>query len=444
MTTLDISLLPWQQDVLNTLRLNGGERAADDTRDRFSVVAAGRRTGKSHLAAVSLLLSALDDRPGKTVYVAPTAPMARDILWPTLFDMGGDLITNSNVNNLDLTLVNGSKIGLRGSDRPDTLRGLSIKHLVLDEAAFVKEGLYETVLRPALSDRMGSALFIGTPAGRNWFYDLFMGAVDGGLHDHRAWHFTSYDNPTIPKSEIDHAKATLPGHAFHQEYMASFDATESEFFKREHFEVVDDIPRNPNGAVSVAGDHYIACDLAGFKGNGPRRDKSRDSSALAVVFVTEDGHWYVRDIIHGQWSLSETASKIFRAVDKYRPVSVGIEKGIAQQAHSSHSCYGAADRPDEAPAPGFQHQGAEPRKPEKRGPHHVVFAGKGRARPVAPLRGRLTYIEAFMDEALQFPSRLVHDDMIDALSYVDQLAKTSYAASFEVDTWSPIDEVAGF
>jgi phage terminase large subunit-like protein len=54
------------------------------------------------------------------------------------------------------------------------------------------------------------------------------------------------------------------------------------------------------------------------------------------------------------------------------------------------------------------------------------------------------YIEAFMDEALQFPSRLVHDDMIDALSYVDQLAKTSYAASFEVDTWSPIDEVAGF
>ena len=437
MTTLDISLLPWQQDVLGTLRLNGGERDPSDSRDRFSVVAAGRRTGKSHLAAVSLLLSALDDRPGKTVYVAPTAPMARDILWPTLFDMGGDLITNSNVNNLDLTLVNGSKIGLRGSDRPDTLRGLSIKHLVLDEAAFVKEGLYETVLRPALSDRMGSALFIGTPAGRNWFYDLFMGAKGGGLHDHRAWHFTSYDNPTIPKSEIDHAKNTLPGFAFHQEYMASFDAAESEYFKRDYFDVVDGPPTNPNGAVSVQGEHYIACDLAGFNGNGPRRDKSRDSSAIAVVFVTDDGHWYVRDIIHGQWTLNETAQKIFKAVDRYKPVSVGIEKGISQQAVLSplqdimrrqHRVFRINE---------LTHGN---QKKEDR----IMFALQGKAE-----HGRLhlcegEYVETFMDEALQFPSRLVHDDMIDALSYIDQLAKTSYAGDIVTDTWEPMDIVAGF
>lgn len=437
MTTLDISLLPWQQEVLNNLRLNGGERDEGEERDRFSVVAAGRRTGKSHLAAVSLFLSALDDRPGKTVYVAPTAPMARDILWPTLFDMGGELITNSNVNNLDITLVNGSKIGLRGSDRPDTLRGLSIKHLVLDEAAFVKEGLYETVLRPALSDRMGSALFIGTPAGRNWFYDLFMGAHGGDLYDHRAWHFTSYDNPTIPPSEIDHAKKTLPGFAFHQEYMASFDALESEHFKREHFEVVDDLPRNPNGNICVSGDHYIACDLAGFRGNGPRRDKTRDSSAIAVVFVTDDGHWYVRDIIHGQWTLDQTVSNIFRAVERYHPVSVGIEKGISQQAvmgplsdvmRRTHRVFHIKE---------LSHGNA---KKEDR----ILWALQGRAE-----HGRLHLVEgdwneAFLDEAIQFPSRLVHDDMIDALSYIDQLAKTSYAESIEVDTWQPLDEVAGF
>lgn len=54
------------------------------------------------------------------------------------------------------------------------------------------------------------------------------------------------------------------------------------------------------------------------------------------------------------------------------------------------------------------------------------------------------YVEKFMDEALQFPSRLVHDDMIDALSYVDQLAKTSYAADFEVETWEALDAVAGY
>ena len=363
--------------------------------------------------------------------------MARDILWPTLFDMGGDLITNSNVNNLDLTLVNGSKIGLRGSDRPDTLRGLSIKHLVLDEAAFVKEGLYETVLRPALSDRMGSALFIGTPAGRNWFYDLFMGAKEGGLHDHKAWHFTSYDNPTIPKSEIDHAKGTLPAHAFHQEYMASFDATESQFFKREQFEIVEDIPRNPNGGVCIAGDHYIACDLAGFKGNGPRRDKSRDSSAIAVVFVTDDGHWYVRDIITGQWSLNETAQNIFKAVDKYKPVSVGIEKGISKQAvmtpledimRRTHRVFRVEELTH-----GNQNKEAR-----------IMFALQGKAEHGLLHLCEGSYIELLMDEALQFPSRLVHDDMIDALSYVDQLAKTSYAGDIVTDTWEPMDIVAGF
>ena len=427
---LDITLLPWQQEVLNKLRLNGGVRDDSDSRDRFSVVAAGRRTGKSHLAAVSLLLSALDDGAGKTVYVAPTAPMARDILWPTLFDMGGDLITNSNVNNLDITLVNGGKIALRGSDRPDTLRGLSIKHLVLDEAAFVKEGLYETVLRPALSDRLGSALFIGTPAGRNWFYDLFQGAKAGDLVDHSAWHFTSYDNPTIPNEEIDHAKKTLPGFAFHQEYMASFDALESKYFSRDQFTVVDEVPK-------VHGSYYIACDLAGFQGNGPRRDKTRDSSAVAVVFVTDDGHWYVEDMITGQWTLDETCRTIFNAVDRYKPVSVGIEKGISQQAVLGPLSDIMRRKQRVFRIEPLSHGNS---KKEDR----ITWALQGKAE-----HGRLhlvegPWIEGFMDEVLQFPSRQVHDDQIDALSYIDQLAKTSYAGDIVTDTWEPMDIVAGF
>ena len=427
---LDISLLPWQQGVLNKLRLNGGVRGDSDKRDRFAVVAAGRRTGKSHLAAVSLLLSALDDGPGKTVYVAPTAPMARDILWPTLFDMGGDLITNSNVNNLDITLVNGGKIALRGSDRPDTLRGLSIKHLVLDEAAFVKEGLYETVLRPALSDRLGSALFIGTPAGRNWFYDLFRASEAKELSDHSAWHFTSYDNPTIPSEEIDHAKKTLPAFAFHQEYMASFDAMESQFFDRKDFKVVDEIPK-------VHGDYYVACDLAGFKGNGPRRDKTRDNSAIAIVFVTDEGEWYVKDMIYGQWGLNETATNIFNAVSKYKPISVGIEKGISQSAvmdplndimRRTHRVFSIKEL-----SHGNQNKEAR-----------ILFALQGKAEHGLLHLVEGDWIEPLMDEIVQFPSRLVHDDMIDALSYIDQLAKTSYAGDIVTDTWEPMDIVAGF
>ena len=83
---LNIELLEWQRDALQ-----------DDA--RFKVIAAGRRCGKSHLAAVSIILAALDGKPGKVFYVAPTQGIARDVMWFSLFDIAGDLITWSNVNN---------------------------------------------------------------------------------------------------------------------------------------------------------------------------------------------------------------------------------------------------------------------------------------------------------------------------------------------------------
>jgi phage FluMu gp28-like protein len=120
MANLDLKLLPWQQEVMH------------DT-SRFKVIAAGRRTGKSYLAAISLILKALDDKEGKTFYVAPTQGQARDVMWHTIFDIAGDIIERSHINNLEITLAGGNTIYLKGADRPDTLRGVSLKHLVLDE-----------------------------------------------------------------------------------------------------------------------------------------------------------------------------------------------------------------------------------------------------------------------------------------------------------------------
>jgi hypothetical protein len=196
MSEVNLELLPWQQEVL-----------ADDA--RFKVVVAGRRCGKSHIAAVSLLINALEGEKGVTVYVAPTQGMARDILWHKLFEIAGSLITNSNINNLEMTLTGGKRLYLKGADRPDTLRGLSINHLVLDEYAFMKQDVYEAILRPALSDLKGSALFIGTPDGRNHFYDLYAGAVSGAWEGYQGWTFTTEDNPLVDKKEVQHARETL-------------------------------------------------------------------------------------------------------------------------------------------------------------------------------------------------------------------------------------------
>ena len=142
MTDLKVELLPWQQDVF-----------ADKT--RFKVIAAGRRTGKSRLAAWLLIINALNEKSGQVFYVAPTQGQARDIMWSLLLDLGHGVIASSHVNNLHIKLVNGCTIALNGADRPETMRGVSLKFLCLDEYAEMNPEFWEHILRPALADQKG-------------------------------------------------------------------------------------------------------------------------------------------------------------------------------------------------------------------------------------------------------------------------------------------------
>jgi len=197
MSDLNFSLLPWQQTVF-----------ADKT--RFKVVAAGRRCGKSRLAATTLIIEALRCPAGSAVlYVAPTNGQARQIIWDVLLEIGRDVIQASHINNMDITMINGAKIYVRGADRPDTLRGVSLTYAVLDEVADIKPEAWEQVIRASLSDKKGRAIFIGTPKGRNWFYDLFKMGQEESDPDWKSWHFTTQDNPLIDPTEIESAKKTL-------------------------------------------------------------------------------------------------------------------------------------------------------------------------------------------------------------------------------------------
>jgi phage terminase large subunit-like protein len=184
MTELNVKLLPWQQTVYNSPV-------------RFKVVAAGRRCGKSRLAAWLLIINALQAKSGHVFYVAPTQGQARDIMWGLLLELAHPIISSSHVNNMQIKLINGASISLKGSDRPDTMRGVSLKYLVLDEYADMKPSVWEEVLRPALADQKGECLFIGTPKGRNHFYELYKYAELSDDPTYAAWHFTSYDNPLL-------------------------------------------------------------------------------------------------------------------------------------------------------------------------------------------------------------------------------------------------------
>ena len=147
MADLNFPLLPWQQEVF-----------ADKT--RFKVIAAGRRCGKSRLAATTLIIEALKCPAGSAVlYVSPTMGQSRQIIWDLLLEIGREVISGSHVNNLDITMINGAKIYVRGADRPDTLRGVSLTYAVLDEVADIKPEAWEQVIRASLSDKKGRAIF---------------------------------------------------------------------------------------------------------------------------------------------------------------------------------------------------------------------------------------------------------------------------------------------
>ena len=418
MSDLNVELLPWQQEVFS-----------DPT--RFKIVAAGRRTGKSRLAAWMLIINALQTERGHVFYVAPTQGQARDIMWQTLLELGHGVIKNSHINNLQITLINGATISLKGGDRPETMRGVSLKFLVLDEYADIKPDVWEQILRPALADQKGHAMFIGTPMGRNHFYELYKYGELGDDPTYKAWHFTSYDNPLLDPEEINVAKKSMSSYAFRQEFMASFEAAGSEMFKEDWVTVEDD--------PEIEGDYYIAIDLAGFQEVAKKKTKNSrlDNTSIAVVKVGESG-WVIENIIYGRWTLEETAQKIFQAVKDYRPIVVGIEKGIAKQAVTSPLT-------DMMKRYGFFFRVEDLTHGNQKKTDRIMWALQGRFEHGLIKIKRAAWNSRFLDELFQFPDPLTHDDLVDSVAYIDQLAKVAYAGNWEeYDDYEELDALAGY
>jgi phage terminase large subunit-like protein len=418
MADLNFSLLPWQQTVF-----------ADKT--RFKVVAAGRRCGKSRMAAVTLLIEGLKCPQGSAVlYVSPTMGQSRQIIWDLLLDLGREVIQNSHVNNLDITLINGAKIYVRGADRPDTLRGVSLTYAVLDEVADIKPEAWEQVIRASLSDKRGRALFIGTPKGRNWFYDTFKLGESEDDPDWKSWHFTTADNPLIDQEEIESAKKTLSSFAFKQEYMASFTNAGSDIFKEEWIKY---------GEEPEHGSYYIAVDLAGFEEvakQAANAKKRLDETAISIVKVTDDGKWFVKQILHGRWDIRETASKILLAMRDYKPHSVGIERGALKNAVLPYLSDLMRKNNTYAHIVDLTHGN---RKKADR----IIWSLQGRFEHGRIVLNSEEDWDEFVDQLILFPAQGVHDDLPDSLSYIDQLAVTSYMEEDDSEDWQPLDIISG-
>ena len=430
---------------------------------RFQVVAAGRRFGKSFYAAYKLFAAAAEttkirsdgteiDLQNEVIYyVSPTFKQGRENLWNVMMDIGSQagIIKGVRQNEGEITLTNGRVIRFKGADDPDSLRGVGLHYVVMDEYAFMKPSVWEYIIRPALGRAEGGALFIGTPDGKNHFYDMWTAANKGldpssdePTDKWKAFQFTTADNPHLTGDEITSMRASLSKDAIKQEMEANFEATGGKVFSYDMFPVVPFVGN---------GDPVIAADLAGFS-SAEGRGKAKvmlDDHAIVMAYV-HDGGWHIQNILHGQWDVRGTCLRLIKAWRDFGRPEVGIERGMAKNAVCGDD--GMSGYLGEL----MHKYGYFTVKPLTHGNQkkedRIKWSLQGRAE-----RGQITlepddhlppeekWVGKFLSQAVDFPNPLAHDDLLDAVSYVDQMAES--AAGWNVsmyDTWQPHDHEVGF
>jgi len=196
---------------------------------RFIIVVAGHRWGKTRLALWRLVVNAFSGNDRVCYYVAPNYRQSKRIAWGVLKQLVPiEARCRSSEQELSIQLHNGSIIQLHGADNFDSLRGVGLDFVVLDEYAFMDPETWPMVVRPMLSDRKGCAFFISTPTGLNHFYELYILAKSRS--DWEAFHFRTEDGGYIAPDELAALKAEMDGKRFAQEFLASFETLQTRVY----------------------------------------------------------------------------------------------------------------------------------------------------------------------------------------------------------------------
>lgn len=246
----------------NEMILHEAQWKVFNTPSRFKVVVAGRRWGKTKLALAKL--NKMAKVPKRLIwYVSPSYRMSKAIMWYDLLaSIPRRWIRGSpNETTMTLDLINGTRIECKGADKPDSLRGVGLHYVVLDEFQDMKDETWSKVLRPTLASTGGHGLIIGTPKGFTNLYDMYKLGQDKAHQKIRRWHswqFPTITSPFIPREEIEEARRDMDEKSFRQEFEASFETMSGLVYyaydRRVH---VGDYPFNPNRPIWVGQDFNV-------------------------------------------------------------------------------------------------------------------------------------------------------------------------------------------
>ena len=198
---------------------------------KYHIASIGRQFGKSLMGINLALYWAINHGPCKILWISPVYSQTTKVHKTLMQAIGGtNIVQNNNYSSNEIQLRNGSTIMFRSAERYDNIRGLTLDYAIIDEAAFIKDDAYAEAIKPTLLVRGKKVLFISTPKGKNWFYNLYQLGLSPDYPNYKAYAGSSYDTPYIEREEIEDAKRTIPKNVFQQEYLAQFIDSGGEVF----------------------------------------------------------------------------------------------------------------------------------------------------------------------------------------------------------------------
>lgn len=281
---------------------------------RFCVLVAHRRMGKTVCVINHLVKRALEftRRDGQYAYVAPQRNQAKDIAWSYLkrytAPLPGRLV---NETELAVILPNGSRIRIYGADNPDALRGIYLDGVCLDEVAQMKPEVWGEIIRPALSDRQGWAVFIGTPKGMNLFHELYQHSLVTQGWFGRVWR--ADQTGVIPESELSAVRNELSATQYRQEFLCDFSASSDDILIP--IDLADAASRRQLTEADVRGaPKVIGIDVARF-------------GADRSVICKRWGLWCQPFQVYQGLANDELADRAAHAIRDFQPDAVFIDVG---------------------------------------------------------------------------------------------------------------------
>lgn len=203
---------------------------ADET--MFHSVVVGRQFGKTLMSINLLMYFGLNNNNAKILWISPVYSQAAKVfqqIFNSLQPAG--LIKSANKADFVIQLINGTTIWFKSSERPETIRGLSIQYAFIDESQDVKDIAWKQSILPTLTAAGKKCIITGTPKRKNWFYDIFMMGKSDAHDNYKSYHGSSIDSPYVSEQFIEEQKRTLPPKIFKQEFLAEWQDNEGSVFQ---------------------------------------------------------------------------------------------------------------------------------------------------------------------------------------------------------------------